>query len=694
MSRFAKILGWLVAILVAVFALAALAFYLFFDANDFREEISGAVEKSTGRELVIDGDVSLSVFPWLAVDVGATSLGNAAGFGDTPFARIERAQMGVSLLPLLLRREIVVSSVTVDGLQLSLEENERGVSNWADLVAADTGAEEETGTPGDAAVNVASVEFVDATITYFDAGAGSRYVLNDADLRIGAVSGTRQELVVDGIALDAMLEGVGEMPSKLGISTDRIGIATVDEMITLAPLDIEALGMRIAAEPQPFSYADSVQPVAALKIDAFSPRSLMTVFGTEPPETADPVALSRVIIEATAALKSAAIELSDVSLKLDDTTFTGTLSVPRSSKGRYVFDFDADRIDLTRYMQPTIGAEDAVATESTPTEIPADLIKPLNARGNLRVAKATLGNMVFEKVVLGLNAAGGRLRLNPISAALLGGSYNGDVRIDVASRTPVLSVDEKIEGVDLAELAQAMFGQQNITGKIDGGFTLTGRGEDMAAVQRSLSGNMKFALADGSYEGTDIWYELRRARALLKRETPPEPTLPARTRFSAVTASGVVENGVMRNDDLFAELPFMQLTGKGSVDLAAATVDYGLTARVLERPESLSGISADELDDFTEAVIPLKITGSLTAPSVKPDVERMVRDKVEEDLKGKLLDRLRGRDIKEPPAEDAPAEDAPAEGAPTEEASEETEPQDPEDVIKDELKNKLRDLFD
>jgi AsmA protein len=689
MSRFAKILGWLVAILVAVFALAALAFYLFFDANNFREEIAGAVEKSTGRELVIDGDVSLSVFPWLAVDVGATSLGNAAGFDEKPFARFERAQMGVSLLPLLLRREVVVSSVTIDGLQLNLEENKRGVSNWDDLMAAASGEDADTGSPSDAAVNVASVEFAGATITYFDAAADSRYVLSDANLRIGVVSGTRQELVVDGIALDAMLEGVGDMPSRLRISTDSVGIATVDEIVTLAPLDIEALGMRIAAEPEPFSYADSVQPVVALKIDAFSPRSLMTVFGTEPPETADPVALSRMIIEATAVMKAEAIELSDVSLKLDDTTFTGTLSVPRSSSGRYTFDFDADEIDLTRYMEPTVAAEEAAAAESTPTEIPADLIKPLNARGNLRVAEATLGNLVFEKVVLGLNVASGRLRLHPISAALLGGTYNGDVRIDVAGRTPVLAVDEKIEGVDLAELAQAMFDQQNITGKIDGSFTLTGRGEDMAAVQRSLSGNMNFELEDGSYEGTDIWYELRRARALLKREAPPKPSLPARTRFSAVTATGVVANGVMQNDDLFAELPFMQLSGKGSVDLAAATVNYGLTARVLERPESMSGMSGAELDDFTEAVIPLKITGSLMSPSVKPDVERLLRQKVEEDLKGKLLDRLRGRDIKEPPAEDTPADAAPAE-----EGADDAESQDPEDALKDELKNKLRDLFD
>ena len=690
MSRFAKILGWLVAAVVAVFVIAAVAFYLFFDANNFRDEIAGAVRKSTGRDLVIEGDVSLSIFPWLAVDVGAASLGNASGFGDTPFARFEGAQMGVRLMPLLLRREIAVGSVTVAGLELNLEENKRGVTNWDDLVATETGAEtEESRSPGDTAVNVASVEFVDATINYFDAGSGSRYVLGNAKLKVGAVSGNRADLVVDGFDLDATLEGVGAMPSQLRLGTNRIGIATADKIITLAPLEIAAFGLEIAAEPQPLSYADAIEPVATIKVDAFSPRSLMTVFGTEPPETADPAALTRMIVTATAAVKAAAIELSDVSLKLDDTTFTGKLSLPRNDAGSYQFDFDADQIDLNGYMQPSVAAEGDAAPESSPVEIPSDLIGSLNARGNLRVARATLGNMVFENVVLGLNSANGRLRLHPVSAALLGGAYNGDVRVDVAGRTPVLSVDEKIEGVDLAALAQAMFGQQNITGSIDGSFALTGRGQDMAAVQRSLSGNMAFQLADGSYEGTDIWYELRRARALLKQETPPQPTLPARTRFSAVTATGVVTDGVMRNDDLYAELPFMQLKGGGNIDLAAATIDYGLTARVLERPESMAGMSEAELDDFTEAVIPLKITGSLTSPSVKPDVERLMRKRVEDELKGKLLDRLRGRDIKEPPAEEVPADAAPTDEAPAGE-----EPQSAEDQAKDALKKKLKDLFD
>ena len=526
MSRLVKFLGWMVAAFVAIFALAAVAFFLFFDANDFREEIGTAVQNATGRELVIEGDVALKVFPWLAVDVGSSALGNAKGFGETPFARFEHAQLSVRLLPLLFRQEIVVGTIKIEGLVLNLEENRQGVTNWDDLLVVDPAAEQEQATAsGDAAVNVASAEFVDGTINYYEAATNSRYALNNAELRIGPVTGTRENLLVDGLSLKGRAEGVGEMPTEFKLNTDSIGLQTVEQVVTMARLEMTALGMDMTIEPQPFSYADSVLPTAALKIDAFSPRSLMTVFGTEPPETADPVALSRVIIEASAALKPKTIELTDVVLKLDDTTFRGTLTVPRSSTGTYQFNFDADEIDLTRYMEPAADAGAASGSESVPTEIPADLIRPLNARGNLRIARATLGTMVFENVVLGLNAANGRLRLNPVQAGLLGGSYNGDVRIDAAGKVPVLSVDEKIEGVDLAALAQAMFAQDNITGEITGSFTLTGRGQDMDAVQRSLAGNMAFELSDGSYEGTDIWFELRRARALLKKETPPKAVL-------------------------------------------------------------------------------------------------------------------------------------------------------------------------
>ena len=86
----------------------------------------------------------------------------------------------------------------------------------------------------------------------------------------------------------------------------------------------------------------------------------------------------------------------------------------------------------------------------------------------------------------------------------------------------------------------------------------------------------------------------------------------------------------------------MQLTGGGQVDIPAATVDYSLTARILERPEFLSDATPEELDEFTEAVIPLKVSGPLASPSVQPDLEKLLQNRVEDEIKDKLKDKLKG----------------------------------------------------
>ena len=641
MSRTTKIVIWLVGAIVAIFVIAAVALFVFFDPNDFREDIAEAVAESTGRELAIEGDVSISLFPWLAVEIGKSELGNAPGFGDEPFAEFESAKMGVQLLPLLLRREVAVGTITVESLAVNLEENRQGANNWDDLSSAepDEASAESTGEAIEATIDAAGIRFTNATIRY--ESADSAYSLTGADLSVGAITGEGGALNIDGISLAGVLEGVVSTPGEFRIETAGIDVQTAEQVVTMRPVEMAVLGLDISADVQPFSYAGDVEPVAAIKVDAFSPRSLMHLFDVEQVETADPSALSSLLIDATAAVKATSIELSDVNIKLDDTTFKGTLAVPLTESGAYRMDLKADRIDLGRYMEPATDAPEAEDADTVPVEIPSELIRPLKARGNLTLDAATFGEIEFTNVKLGLNIGGGRLRLHPVSADLFGGSYNGDVRIDATGAAPTLSVDEKIEGVNLANLAAAMFEQENVTGTIGGVFKLSGRGEDMAAIQRGLSGNMSIELLDGTYEGTDIWYELRRARAKLKNEEPPEPELPARTKFSSVTATGVVRDGVMQNDDFFAELPFMQLRGRGSVDLAAATIDYGLTARVLERPESLSGVTQEELDDFTEAEIPLKITGSLESPSVLPDFEKLIRDKVEEEIEDQIKDKLK-----------------------------------------------------
>jgi AsmA protein len=690
MGRLVKFFLYSIAAIVAIFLIAAISFFLLFDVNDFRDDFAAQVKKATGRELTIAGDIELSLFPWLAIDIGETHLGNAAGFSEEPFVSFNQARLSVRIMPVLLHREVSIGTALLDGLDLNLEIARNGRSNWQDLIDASEAKESaphegEVGKTGASALDIVSIDIRNASVRYTDNQAGESYRLTNLNLSSGRVA--EGEPLPLSTAFDfemqpANISGGFEMEAvaSAGPTSGTIGFSDVE---------ISVLGIDISANVEPFSYVDDAIPTAVIQVDEFSLKELMAQMNVEPPLTADRDSMNKVLINATVQFRPEAIALKELDLVLDDTTFTGDLALASDAAGTISVNLSGDSINLDRYMAPADEAG-AATQDVAPVEVPADLIRSLNLRGNFKIAEAVLGGMRFENAELGLKAANGKLRMYPISAQFFDGTYSGDVSVDASGKTPVLSVNEKVRDVNVGALALAMFEEESVTGSINGTFELTGRGNDLGAIQSSLQGQMSFELLDGAWEGTDVWYELRRARALLKKEEVPEPTLPARTPFSSVTASGPVTDGVFRNDDLLAELPFMQLTGNGSMDLPAATINYNMTARVFERPEFDEGATAEELDEFTEAVIPLKITGPLASPSIKPDIQKMLKKEAEKEVRKRLMDKLFGAE--EEPADGEAAQ--PPEGATEQPAGGEADqPPEEEKDDKDKLKDALKGLL-
>src|ERR1700737_833070 len=127
--RTGKILGAVVGGLAVLLVAALLAVWLLVNPNDYKPRIAAAVRDATGRELVLQGDIKLSVFPWIALELGPASLGNPPGFSEQPFLSFKHAAVRARLLPLLAKR-LEVGRVEVDGLDLRLLKNAEGKGNW------------------------------------------------------------------------------------------------------------------------------------------------------------------------------------------------------------------------------------------------------------------------------------------------------------------------------------------------------------------------------------------------------------------------------------------------------------------------------------------------------------------------------------------------------------------------------------
>ncbi len=79
-----------------------------------------------------------------------------------------------------------------------------------------------------------------------------------------------------------------------------------------------------------------------------------------------------------------------------------------------------------------------------------------------------------------------------------------------------------------------------------------------------------------------------------------------------------MKNGVLSNNDLNVATQYLKVTGQGTVDIPASTLDYKLIAAVLKIPRE--GADAAQVQDLVDAEIPVKITGSLSDPKVRPDL--------------------------------------------------------------------------
>ncbi len=699
MTRLVKTLLIAVASVIGMVILASVALYLFFDPNDYREDISAGVKEATGRDLTIEGELSLSIFPWLAIDIGRTALGNAEGFSDQPFMRFEKASLSVRMLPLILRRETAIGSASIEGLVVNLEVAADGTTNWDDLSGTQETTQREV--PETDAVpsriDVGNIRVSDANVSYTDAQTGSTYSITNLAFNSGGIVADRPfdldaqfdftaapgdlgghieirgtttltqgaaQVSTEGLNVSGELRGLTSQAAAFNFDSRSMTIDTVAERMSPGEMDFSVLGVSMSANVEPFSYSGSPQPKAKLRVAEFSLKELMQALDVEPPATADSSALSRLSLSANAAVGADALTLDAMTLELDDSIMVGSLSLPITEGGAIRFDLNVDTINLDGYMAPADNTvDDAGGGSDDDIEIPADMIRGLNASGRFTIDRAFLSGMEFTNLELGLQSSGGKLRLNPLTAELYEGTYSGDVRIDASQDVPAISVNERLAGVNLSALAKSMFDQDNISGTINGSFILAGAGRNLASIRQDLDGTMSLELVDGAWEGTDVWYQLRSARAMFRQEPAPEPMLPARTEFTSVSATGTVTNGIFRNDDLIIKLPFLQLTGSGIVDLPAAQVNYSVQARIFDNPELRSGISEGELADFTKTVVPVKITGPLSSPSIRPDIEAVFRQQVEvaleeqkEKLKNRLLDRLFGGEDEEQTNEEQPGE--------------------------------------
>jgi AsmA protein len=698
MGKFLKIILGLVALAAGLILVLAIVLPFIIDPNDFKNQIAAAVQENTGRTLSIDGDISLSVFPWLGLEIGPTRLSNAQGFGEQPMASMEKVQVRVKLLP-LLHKQLEMDTIRLSGLRLDLGKDASGRANWDDLLG-ESGEKTQTGAghPGEAAgsplagLAIGGVEVTDARVLWDDRSTGSRYELNelsfttgaidpgkpfDLDLHFGmnatqpAIAGqtdlsgkvliaeSLQAVSLDDAELKLDLQGDGVPGGRLQLSlaTD-IGVDLERQTLEVPKLVLETLGLRVSGKASGTGIGgEDPRLGGVLDVAEFVPRDVIKALGQEPPVTADATVLGK----AGAALQWEAsgnhAAVTSLQFQLDDTHVNGRLRVDNFASPAIDFAVQADQMDLDRYLPPP--ARDAPAASASPAAtaaggagtLPVEALRGLNLTGTVKLGTLKAYNLRSTDIGFTIKSRDGLLRVHPAVASMYQGQYSGDVSLDVRGKIPQLSLNEHVKAVQAGPLLKDLSGDDTLSGAGNVDVQLTGSGATPEQLRRTLNGNAAFSFTNGSLKGVNIASLLRTAQAKLQGQPPPADDQPNQTDFTELQGTATVTDGVVRNNDLSAKSPLLRITGEGQASLPAETIDYLLTTKIVG---SLKGQGGKGLDELKGVAIPVRISGTFSKPTYTPDLAAalgdVAREKAQEKIEKKtqklLKDKL-GDDTKQ-----------------------------------------------
>lgn len=470
------------------------------DPNRYRGKIEGIVGDLSGRRFVIEGNVEITWFPWLGVRMGRAHLnnrldvpggrpdlsdsrpglpenradvpghtglpGNRAGVpGNRPGGPEDRADvpglpilewqsvvLACKVLP-LLRGQVVVDRIRLQGPHLHLRRDAQGHGNWEDWGPARTGPSVagEASTPekpslaggasapgkpsvaaganapgkpsvaagGSAlgrpsspageqkALRIAGVEIRDGTLDYVDEMSGLRGSLSGVELDIGEwLRGqplpvhARFEVHTDSLPQNGVSVEVDA--AEVAIRQEPMAIAVPKVSVKVADARIDGdLTYERTADAHAQAGDSHVHAQGSVAVHAPSLRKLANDLALNQTLPHDPTTLGTLELTGDWSYADGSFAAKPLVVKLDGVNFTGWVERTAAPPALWGFELHGDRIDLGRYVSVD-------STNKKPFELPVAALRAINANGSLIFDQVVLADTHMADVRLRFQTAEGK----------------------------------------------------------------------------------------------------------------------------------------------------------------------------------------------------------------------------------------------------------------------------------------------
>jgi AsmA protein len=438
--------------------------------------------------------------------------------------------------------------------------------------------------------------------------------------------------------------------------------------LTIAKLNITSGNMALSTNLVGNKIKDNPEIQGIVTLSAFNLREFLTYLGKSVPTTKDDSSFTRLSGSFNLLASKNSAQFNEFQAQLDDSNIAGNFHVTDFKQPAFKFNLNIDTINLDRYspIKPALKKETQAPTQeqtkapeksatesktktsknhlpepapqankqkkSDPAIFPVDLLRKINAIGTFSISKMITKGLTLQNLTIKLNAKNGVLKTSHKINKLYQGHYSGNFHLNVNKQPPTIALNEKFARIQAAPLLKALYGKARLSGTLTGNTRLSSFGNTTQALKTKLKGKAHVSLKKGVIYGFNLEEIVNKGKALLKKKdyTPQKK----HTDYSIITASATIKNGLVKNEDLYAESKRLRVSGKGAINLTNKQLDYDVLAKLMERKQS-----ADEMDHVKRS-LGINIAGSTKQPTYTLDLKSLISEKEKQKLYDKAEKKL------------------------------------------------------
>ncbi len=593
MAQGMKRLGMPIAALLGAVLVGLIAMSWFLNRDALRQAVEAQIRAVTGLDLVVKGNIDISVFP--ASYISFHDVGLKGGGANAPALNVDVLTANLRLLPLLLQR-FQIADVMMLRPHIHVVREASGESNWTPFIETIV----RTMKPGaDNQVSFSEIRIQDGVLAYEDAANHVKEGLEDIDLSLAWPSISRS------FAATGQFDWRGERVD---------GAISASDFVAALSGDRSGLKARISSAPLKLAFdgtvADrtSMMMEGTLTIDSTSLRNALRWTGQAPPGSGG---FGRFALKARANVVGASIALTNVNVELDGNVAEGVMTYSNNGRQTLQATLAAGALDFTPYIS-TFRLLASGAHDWNHQLFDLNSLSSTDLDMRLSAARVTVGSTRMGRTALGANLRGGALALSVAEAQMYGGIAKGSFGIARADASADVKADLQFSDVDLQACAAELFGINKLSGRGNINVSLTASGSSPFGLAQSLDGTATLIGHDGAIAGFDAEQLLKRLerRPLsgggnFRNGSTPYTTLTMAVNFAEGTATV---------KDIRLEGPAARLTLTGTASVPTREYDLKGVASLINASGTTPGFE-----------LPFVVQGPWDDPLIFPDPESLIR---------------------------------------------------------------------